>query len=207
MTEETKAGTEEPKNDAPEAAKKDDDTVSIRKGELAGYKTQLREMKRALEEFTTQRSAEEAAKLKAAADWEALEKKTKSELETVKAELEKSRRSVLIESARSALLGAGIPAGLIVEGALSHLPPDIEMDAIGGWVDDLRMTHPNEFKAPTNPIGVPSAGAAAKPTGDEATQLKAEWTASRTKSPEVMLAVKHKIDAFMAKNPGKNPIA
>jgi hypothetical protein len=205
-TEGTKPGTEEPKNDAPEAAKKDDDTVSIRKGELAGYKTQLREMKKALEEFTNMRSAEEAAKLKAAADWEALEKKTKAELETVKADLEKSRRSVLIESARSALLGAGIPAGLIVEGALSHLPLEIEADAIPGWVDDLRTKHPNEFKTPLNPIGAPSAGAAARPTGDEASALKAKAAATKGKGPAAMEAVMREVAAYTAAHGGKNPL-
>ncbi len=184
-----------------------EDTVTIRKGELQGYKTQLREMKKALEEFTAARSAEEADKLKAAQNWEALEKKSKAEVESIRAELAASKRSALSAHARSALLEAGMSAGLIVDGALSKLPTDIETDAIPAWVDALKVAHPAEFSRPANPIGAPSVGATGKPTTDEASALRAEWTASRGKSPEVMLQVKHKIDAYMAANPGKNPIA
>jgi len=209
-TEAEKTGTAEQQTETgtpPEATKEKDDTVSIRKGELQGYKTQLRELKKQLEDFSAQKTAEEQAKLKAAADWETLERKTKAELETVKAELEKTRRSALIEKARSALLGAGMRATLAVDGALSTLPMEMDGDAVSAWVDEIKAAHPGEFTAPPNPIGVPSAGAAARPTGDEAANLKAEWTAALKKTPAAAQAVKKKIDAYMASHGGKNPVA
>jgi len=205
----TKPGEAEGKSDVQKGEPKEhDDTVTIRKGEYNGLKTQLKQLQKERDEFNAAKSADEAAKLKAAADWESLEKKKTAELESVKAELEKTRRSVITAEAKSALLGAGMRAGLTANGALSMLPSDIDADGIAAWVNDIKTQFPDEFKATVTPIGAPSVGATGKPTTDEAGAIRAEWTASKGKSPEVMLAVKHKLDAYMAANPGKpNPVA
>jgi hypothetical protein len=186
-------------------APKEADVVTIRKGELAGYKTQLRDMKKALEEFTSARAAEEAAKLKAAADWESLEKKSRAEVESMKAELSKARRDALTATARSALLGAGMNAGLAADGALSLLPSDLEPDAIPEWVAGVKASHPAEFTVPANPIGAPSVGAAARPTGDPASVLKAKVAAAKGKGPAVMAAAMKEVEAHIAAT-GKNPL-
>lgn len=186
---------------------KGEDTVTIRKGELNGYKTQLREMKKALEEFTAQRSAEEADKLKASQNWEALEKKKTAEIEAMKAELLATKHAALSAQARSALLEAGMSAGLIVDGALSKLPQDIESDAIAAWVEALKAAHPAEFMRPANPIGAPSAGPTGKPTTDAASALKAKVAATKGKGPAAMEAVMREVAAWSAANGGKNPLA
>ena len=192
---------------AEEGSKSEPDVVQIRRGELAGYKTQLREMKRALEEFTSQKAQEEAAKLKAAQDWEALNKKTTAELETLKAELEKTRRSALTGQARSALLEAGMSAGLVVDGALSTLPSDIDADAIPGWLEDIRSRHPEAFTKPSNPISAPSAGTVGRPTGDQAQVLRAKVAATKGKGPTAMAAVMREVAEYTRLNGGKNPLA
>jgi flagellar biosynthesis GTPase FlhF len=173
---------------APETEKKEPETVTIRKGELAGYKTQLKQLAKELEEFKGQKAAEEAAKLKAAADWEALEKKSRSELEAIKNELAATRRSALSERARSALLEAGMSAGLIVDGALSKLPPDLDVEGIPAWLEEVRTAHPEAFVRPSNPIGAPSAGPVVKATESEKARLKANVAAMRGKGPDKMAA-------------------
>jgi len=164
-------------------------------------------MKKQLEEFTNMRSAEEAAKLKAASDWEALEKKSRAELEATKAELQTTRRLALSEKAKSALLAAGMRAGLTADGALSMLPPDVESDGIVAWVKDIQAQYPDEFKAPVNPIGSPSVGATGRPTTDDASALKAKVAATRGKGPAAMEAVMREVAAYAAAHGGKNPLA
>lgn len=185
---------------------KGDDTVEIRKGELAGYKTQLRELKKQLEELSAMKSAEEEAKLKAAQNWDALEKQKAKEIETLRAELESTRRSALTERARSALLGAGMSAGLTVEGAISTMPKDIEPDAIQAWVDALKAAHPAEFSKPANPIGAPSAGPTGRPTTDTAATLRAKVAATRGKGPAAMETVMREVREYMAAG-HPNPLA
>jgi hypothetical protein len=208
MAEETKQGTEEQRpNDVQQEAKsKGDDTVEIRKGELAGYKTQLREMKKQLEELSAMKSAEEEAKLKAAQNWEALEKQKAKEIEALKADLESTRRSALTERARSALLGAGMSAGLAVEGAISTMPKEIESDGIRAWVDALKAAHPAEFARPVNQIGAPSAGPTGRPTTDEAGALKAAVAAARGKGEKAMGKAMADVRAYIARG-NKNPLA
>lgn len=201
-------GTEAKPNDVPAEAKpkEQDDTVTIRKGEYSGLKTQLKQMQKQLEEYSSARAAEDAAKLKAAADWETLEKKKNAELEAMKSEMATVRRSALSAQAKAALLGAGIHAGLTADGALSTLPTDIEAEGIAAWVETIKAAHPEAFGAPAVPIGAPSVGSTGKPTADTAASLKAEWEATRRKGPDAMMAVKRKVDAYMSQT-GKNPLA
>lgn len=206
MAEEQKSDSVGAETEKAQEAPKEADVVTIRKGELAGYKTQLREMKKQLEEFTNARATEEAAKLKAAADWEALEKKSRAELEAARSELAKAKRDALTATARSALLGAGMSAGLAADGALSLLPSDLEPDAIPEWVESVKKSHPAEFVAPANPIGAPAAGSPARPQGDQASALKAKVAAARGKGPAVMAAAMKEVDAYIAST-GKNPLA
>jgi hypothetical protein len=209
-TEGTTPGVQDGQNNAApneNGKPKGEDTVEIRKGELQGYKTQLREMKKALEEFTAQRSAEEAEKLKASQNWEALEKKKTAEIDAMKQELIATKRAALSAQARSALLEAGMSAGLIVDGALSKMPTDIESDAIAAWVDALKVAHPAEFSRPVNPIGSPSVGATGRPTTDDASALKAKVAATRGKGPAAMEAVMREVAAYAAAHNGKNPLA
>lgn len=208
MGEEQKAkDAEQNGNDGnQEAQKAADDTVTIRKGEYAGLKTQLKQMAKQLEEINSVKAQEEAAKLKAAQDWEALDKKRQAEMEALKGELTSTRRAALTEKARSALLGAGMRAGLTADGALSRLPNDLEPDAIAGWVAEIQKAFPDEFKAPLNPIGAPSAGPTGKPTTDEAAALRAEWTKAQGKGPDALMAVKRRVDAYMMSHGGKNPL-
>lgn len=204
----TKQGTEEPKTDVQQEAKKErDDTVEIRKGELAGYKTQLRELKKQLEELTNMKTAEEEAKLKAAQNWDALEKQKAKEIEALRAELDTTRRTALTERARSALHAVGIHADLTVAGALSKLPADIDAEAIPAWVAELQKAHPDDFKAPTNPIGAPSAGPTGRPTSDPVAQLKAAVKAAKGKGPVAMDKALKAVDEWMKTHPGRNPLA
>jgi len=203
----TKPGEAEGKSDVQKGEPKEhDDTVTIRKGEYNGLKTQLKQLQKERDEFNAAKSADEAAKLKAAADWESLEKKKTAELESVKAELEKTRRSVITAEAKSALLGAGMRAGLTANGALSMLPSDIDADGIAAWVNDIKTQFPDEFKAPVTPIGAPSVGATGKPTTDEASALKAKVAATKGKGPAAMEAVMREVNAYIAAH-GKNPLA
>lgn len=182
-----------------------DDTVQVRRGEYSGLKTQLKQLQKWKEEQEAAKSQEDQAKLKAAQDWETLEKKMRSDLDSAKAEVAAQKRAVVTERARNALLGAGMNAGLAVEGALSTLPADIEPEAISAWLEEVRAKHPDAFTAPRNPIGAPSVGAAVRPTGNDAASLRAKWEASRGKGPDARRAVQREIDAFMA-NGGKNPL-
>jgi len=183
-----------------------EDTVTIRKGEYNGLKTQLKQLQKERDEFTAARSAEEADKLKAAQNWEALEKKSKAEVESIRAELSESKRSALSAHARSALLEAGMSAGLIVDGALSKLPTDIETDAIPAWVDALKVAHPAEFSRPANPIGAPSVGPTGKPTTDEASALKAAVAAATGRGEKAMGKAMADVRSYIVRT-GKNPLA
>jgi hypothetical protein len=201
----TDSNAGQPDGAPAERQREPDDTVTIRKGEYSGLKKQLVEMRKQLEEFAGARDAEEKAKLKAASDWEALDRRRAEELDATKAELAAARRSVLTESARSALLGAGMSAPLTVAGALSQMPPDIDPDGIAAWVADVVKANPDAVKASSNPISAGSVGPTGKPTTDTAAALRAEWEASRSKGPDAMLVVKRKIDAHQART-GVNPL-
>lgn len=212
MTENKGQGTTEaqvtiPEVEKPKDEKATDDTVSIRKGEYTGLKTQIKQLTKQLEEIAGRQAAEDAEKLKAAQNWEALEKKKNAEIETTKSELEKMRVSVLRERARSALLAAGMTRSLAVDGALANLPADIEADGISAWLEDVKKNHPEDFAAPVVPIGASSVGPVVKPTTDTKASIVAEWKAALPKGPAALKAVKTKVDAYMNSHNGENPLA
>ena len=188
MTEEKQNQEEAVQASAMEADKKEPETVTVRKGEYQGLKTQLKQLSKQLEDIRGQEAAREQEKLKKAADWEALEKKSRTELEEARKQLAEEKRSALFAHAKAAVHAAGIPAGLTADGVLSKLPPDLDVEGIPAWLEEVRTAYPEAFVRPSNPIGAPSAGPVVKSTESEKARLKANVAAMRGKGPDKMAA-------------------
>jgi hypothetical protein len=189
-----------------EAPKREDDTVSIRKGELAGLKKQIAESRKALEQIAASKEAEEAEKARKAQDFAAVEKTYADKLAAANSELAATKRSVIVERARGALRDAGMRPGLAIDGAVASLPSEFEADSVLAWVDEIRSKHPSEFGSVSNPVGAPSAGTVSRSAGDEASQIKADWQKALKTSPVAAKEVKARIDEYMRLHPGKNPL-
>lgn len=190
-----------------------DDTVTLRRGEVEGYRTQIKqlrssqaELEKRLSEFDAAKAKEEKERLRAASEFDALGKKLEAERDQMAAEVARLKRSTIVERARAALVVNGMRAGLAIEGAVASLPTEFDEADLGDWVAKIREAHPGEFGKPDNPIAAPSVGAAGRPPADDGERLKTEWQAARAKGPDAMMAVKRKVDVYIAKT-GKNPLA